>query len=84
MIYINVARHLPVLSSRIATTVVYTPRTAPGHPSMSRQVAYNEQKPLIGPSGDPEGWYTLPKVTVKNTVNGVPVEVDYTVSTTLA
>ena len=51
---------------------------------MSRQLAYNKQTPLIGPFGDPEGWHTLPKVALKNTINGVLVEVDYTVSANLS
>lgn len=46
------------------TAIVYTPSIIPASASVARQLAYSEGSPLPGPTVDPEGWHTLPKVMV--------------------
>ncbi|KAJ7275678.1 hypothetical protein C8J57DRAFT_1504980 [Mycena rebaudengoi] len=36
----------------------------PGPPSMLRQLAYQENSPLLGPDADPEGWQSLPSFSI--------------------
>jgi hypothetical protein len=53
----------------------------PDSMSMVRQLAYQQNCPLVGPDGDPDGWHTLQPVVVSGTLFGErTVEVKYTVS----
>lgn len=51
-------------ASKLKTAIVYTPSIIPASASVARQLAYTEGSPLPGPTVDPEGWHTLPKVMV--------------------
>ncbi|KAF9234224.1 hypothetical protein BU15DRAFT_79246 [Melanogaster broomeanus] len=46
------------------TNFSYVPLTRPEPPSRMMQKAYNENLPLVGPEGDPDGWHVLPSVTI--------------------
>lgn len=39
-------------------------------PSPLRQLAYQENSPILGPEADPEGWHTVPSTWVKGNVFG--------------
>ncbi|KAJ7782336.1 hypothetical protein DFH07DRAFT_320702 [Mycena maculata] len=45
---------------RVMCTFGYFSMRQPGAPSMLRQLAYQENSPLLGPDVDPEGWHTQP------------------------
>ena len=63
------------------TTIVYTPSITPPAASVARQRAYSEHAPLLGPAQDPDGWQTLPKVTISGELLGQQkVEVECTLS----
>ncbi|EKM55932.1 uncharacterized protein PHACADRAFT_184666 [Phanerochaete carnosa HHB-10118-sp] len=65
----------------LGTNCSYTAKTQPSPPSIARQLAYQEQSPLMGPDGDPEGWRTSPPVVVRGTAfNTRKVEIVYTLS----
>ena len=49
---------------RVSTEVRYTPIIRPDPPSLSRQLAYQENTPLLGPDDDPEGWHNFPPIEV--------------------
>ncbi|KAJ3872795.1 hypothetical protein F5051DRAFT_444863 [Lentinula edodes] len=49
-------------------TWIYTPTRKPEPPSPLRQLAYQENSPLLGPQADPKGWYTLPSAKVYGTL----------------
>lgn len=81
IVIISSVNKLYHFTSRVSTNVHYTTKSQPGPPSIARQLAYQERSPLIGPDGDPDGWHTLPVVTLKGTVyNTRPAEITYTVS----
>ena len=48
----------------LATTFMYLPLTRAEPPSPLRELSYQEESPLIGPQGDPEGWKVFPSVNV--------------------
>ncbi|KAJ7244111.1 hypothetical protein C8J57DRAFT_1083228 [Mycena rebaudengoi] len=48
---------------RVCTLGVFSMRQ-PGPPSMLRQLAYQENSPLLGPDADPEGWQSLPSFSI--------------------
>lgn len=56
------------LSHRVGSQVRYTPITRPDPPSLARQLAYQENSPLVGPEGDPEGWHNLPAIEVRGRI----------------
>lgn len=67
--------------TRVGTNLAYVPIIVPEPPSPARQLAYHENSPLLGLSGDPEGWKTLPTVSVTGTIfKARSVEIKYTVS----
>ncbi|KIP05984.1 hypothetical protein PHLGIDRAFT_14153 [Phlebiopsis gigantea 11061_1 CR5-6] len=67
------------------TNVSYFAKSKPPAPSPARQLAYQDNTSLVGPSGDPDGWHTLDSVTVRGTIgNGQPVEAIYTLQLSLA
>lgn len=55
-------------TSRIQTMFGYVPLTRPDAPSLLRQLAYQENSPLLGPDADPDGWQRVSSFTVKGTV----------------
>ncbi|KAJ7285202.1 hypothetical protein C8J57DRAFT_1290710 [Mycena rebaudengoi] len=56
------------VNSKIETTFSYIPSTRPPPPSPLRQLAYRENRPLLGPEVDLDGWAQLPPFTVRGTV----------------
>ncbi|KAJ7244114.1 hypothetical protein C8J57DRAFT_1141905, partial [Mycena rebaudengoi] len=48
---------------RVCTLGVFS-MCQPGPPSMLRQLAYQENSPLLGPDADPEGWQSLPSFSI--------------------
>ncbi len=46
----------------------YVPLVRADAPSLLRQLAYQENSPLLGPDADPDGWQRIPSFTVKGTV----------------
>ncbi|KAJ4477342.1 hypothetical protein J3R30DRAFT_3290821 [Lentinula aciculospora] len=54
--------------SNLQMTWIYIPATKPDPPSPLRQLAYQENSPLLGPQDDPRGWYTLPSTKVYGTL----------------
>ncbi|THU78163.1 hypothetical protein K435DRAFT_876945 [Dendrothele bispora CBS 962.96] len=67
--------------SNLQQTFVYIPAIRPDPPSLLRQLAYQENSPLAGPSIDPEGWFTLPSVKLHGTVfSSRTVEISCTLS----
>lgn len=47
---------------------IYVPATKPDPPSPLRQLAYQENSPLLGPDGDPEGWKVFPSVKIRGRI----------------
>ncbi|KAJ6624071.1 hypothetical protein B0H10DRAFT_1785488 [Mycena sp. CBHHK59/15] len=73
IVHINRSRFR--LNSRQATMFAYVPATRPPPPSLLRQLAYQENSPLLGPDADPTGWEQLPPFTVRGVVFSTrPVE----------
>lgn len=57
----------------------------PSAPPITRQLAYQTGGLLIDVEGDPQGWYTLPPVTIRGTVfSSRAVEFKCTVSVNIA
>ncbi|KAJ7126755.1 hypothetical protein C8R44DRAFT_616735 [Mycena epipterygia] len=54
--------------SKFRTMFAYVPATRPSPPSPLRQLAYQENSPLLGPDADPAGWEQLPPFTVSGTI----------------
>ncbi|KAJ7928766.1 hypothetical protein B0H13DRAFT_2652719 [Mycena leptocephala] len=54
--------------ARVQTMFAYVPATRPPPPSPLRQLAYQQNTPLLGPEADPAGWEQLPSFTVRGTV----------------
>ncbi|KAG6862470.1 hypothetical protein C0995_000016 [Termitomyces sp. Mi166 len=50
---------------RIKTAFGYVPSTRPRQASLLRQLSYQQNTPLVGPSIDPEGWKTLRAVSAR-------------------
>ncbi|OJA08720.1 hypothetical protein AZE42_07084 [Rhizopogon vesiculosus] len=67
----------------LTTEFAYVQITRPDLPSPILQLAYQENFPLIGPDGDPDGWHVLPPTSVTGTLFGTkPVNVDFTLALT--
>lgn len=58
---------------------MHVAKLTPPPPSVSRQLAYQEKSPLIGPLGDPEGWHTLEPIAVRGASFGKTADIIYTV-----
>ncbi|KAF8206139.1 hypothetical protein K438DRAFT_1668921 [Mycena galopus ATCC 62051] len=56
------------VNSRVQTNFIYVPATRPPPPSRLRQLAYQQNTPLLSPSADPDGWHQFPSFTVRGTV----------------
>jgi hypothetical protein len=67
--------------SIIKTPFGYVPFSRPAAPSLFRQLVYQQNLPLPGPSADPEGWKTLRPVSARGVMFRTrPVEVRCTLS----
>ena len=44
--------------------IQYVPLARPCAPTILRQLAYQQNSPIVGPSNDPDGWKTLETVIV--------------------
>lgn len=49
---------------RLVVPFKYVPLARPSAPTILRQLAYQQNTPVVGPFGDPAGWKTLEAVTV--------------------
>ncbi|KAJ6532063.1 hypothetical protein B0H19DRAFT_466554 [Mycena capillaripes] len=67
VVHINRSQFFRV-NSRVETMFAYVPATRPPPPSPLRQLAYQQNTPLLGPEGDPAGWEQLPSFTIRGTV----------------
>ncbi|KAK7033381.1 hypothetical protein R3P38DRAFT_2922374 [Favolaschia claudopus] len=56
------------VNSRVQTNFTYVPATRPPPPSPLRQLAYQQNSPLLGPEADPAGWEQLPPFAVRGTI----------------
>lgn len=64
----------------VGTNLAYVPIITPEPPSVARQLAYQEHHPLLGLDGDPEGWHSLPAISIAGMIFGVrSVEVEASV-----
>ncbi len=45
--------------------LTYIPLARPSPPTILRQLAYQEDHPLVGPDGDPDGWKALELVKIE-------------------
>lgn len=68
-------------TSKLKTAIIYTPSIISPLASVARQQAYIQGSSLLGPTADPDGWETLPKVMVYGKLPRRPeVEVECTLS----
>ncbi|KAJ3490872.1 hypothetical protein NLI96_g1134 [Meripilus lineatus] len=63
-IVVRMKRGIWSSGQRLAIPFEYTPLTRPSLPSIMRQISYMEQRPLIGPDEDSDGWKSLPAVNI--------------------
>ncbi|KAI0658076.1 hypothetical protein C8Q70DRAFT_996338 [Cubamyces menziesii] len=56
------------VDSTLGTVLGYCPIIRPNAPSPTRQLAYMENFPLIGPDGDPDGWKCLQPLRILGSV----------------
>lgn len=47
---------------------VFIPATRPDPPSRLRQLAYQENSPILGPEADPDGWKTASAIKIQGTL----------------
>jgi hypothetical protein len=71
-------------NTELETKFAYISCVKPELPSVLRQSAYEENAPLIGPSGDPEGWKTLEKISIPGTLFGKSKTVEAKATLSLA
>ncbi|KAI0368609.1 hypothetical protein BV20DRAFT_968964 [Pilatotrama ljubarskyi] len=50
--------------SKLTVPLTYIPLARPSPPTILRQLAYQEDHPLVGPDGDPDGWKALGPISV--------------------
>ncbi|KAH9850287.1 hypothetical protein C2E23DRAFT_735463 [Lenzites betulinus] len=61
--------------SKLTVPLTYIPLARPSAPTIIRQLAYQEEHPLVGPDGDPDGWKALDTVKVRGVLfKTIPVE----------
>ncbi|KAI0833421.1 hypothetical protein BC628DRAFT_1414218 [Trametes gibbosa] len=61
--------------SKLSVPLTYIPLARPSAPTIIRQLAYQEEHPLVGPDGDPDGWKALTPVVVPGVLfKTIPVE----------
>ncbi|OJT03374.1 hypothetical protein TRAPUB_6043 [Trametes pubescens] len=51
--------------SKLTVPLTYIPLARPSPPTILRQLAYQEDHPLVGPDGDPDGWKALELVKIE-------------------
>lgn len=56
------------ISDRLEARMAYIILSKPGLPSLFRQLAYQENSPLLGPDADPEGWLTFDPVNLQGKI----------------
>ncbi|KAJ6512953.1 hypothetical protein C8R45DRAFT_812620 [Mycena sanguinolenta] len=56
------------VNSRVQTNFAYVPASRPPPPSLSRQLAYQQNTPVPRPEDDPAGWEQFPSFAVRGTV----------------
>ncbi|GBE88581.1 hypothetical protein SCP_1303980 [Sparassis crispa] len=67
--------------SKLVVPILFNPLLRPTTPSITRQLAYRENFPLVGADGDPEGWKTLPPVKLRGKIfKSIAVEAACTLS----
>ncbi|KAG5636658.1 hypothetical protein H0H81_007277 [Sphagnurus paluster] len=65
----------------LSANFAYIPKIVPDAPSELRRLAYDQELPIFGPEGDPDGWKVLPKLVVRGTLFNVQeVEVECTLA----
>ncbi|KAI0359923.1 hypothetical protein OH77DRAFT_1419286 [Trametes cingulata] len=65
--------------SKLVVPLTYVPLARPSPPTVLRQLAYQEDHPLVGPDGDPDGWKVLGPVRFDGVLfKSVPIEVECT------
>ncbi|KAH9945423.1 uncharacterized protein BXZ73DRAFT_38262 [Epithele typhae] len=70
-------------SSKLVVPFNYVPLARPGPASILQQLAYQQNVPLVGPSGDPDAWRTLDPVTLEGTLfKTIAVSACFTLSLT--
>ncbi|KAJ3830104.1 hypothetical protein EV361DRAFT_923544 [Lentinula raphanica] len=65
---VHIARSKFREDSNLQMAWTYVPASKPDPPSELRQLAYQENSPLLGPQADPNGWYTLPSAQIYGTL----------------
>ncbi|TDL25704.1 hypothetical protein BD410DRAFT_895932 [Rickenella mellea] len=86
-ITVTVKRGAFKVNQTLSTSFAYVPRIRAPPPSALRLLAYSEGDHLVGPEGDPQGWKTLPPVTVKGTLfdtKGIEIECILAVATPIS
>ncbi len=77
--------HLTKWYIRVGSQIAFTPIIRPDPPSLARQLSYQEKSPLIGPDGDPDGWYRITPVSLRGSIfNNRAIEAQLTVSVAAA
>ncbi|KAK0446292.1 hypothetical protein EV421DRAFT_1933470 [Armillaria borealis] len=66
-LFVSIKRSRLHLTSS-STMFGYVPLIRPNAPSLLRQLAYQENSPLLGSDADPDGWQRVSSFTVKGTV----------------
>ncbi|KAF7424449.1 hypothetical protein PC9H_009756 [Pleurotus ostreatus] len=69
-VIVRISRGKLRVNSKLTATFGYLPIIRPMAPSPLRQLAYQENSPILGPEADPEGWHTVPSTWVKGNVFG--------------
>ncbi|KAJ7077165.1 hypothetical protein B0H15DRAFT_862630 [Mycena belliarum] len=67
-LFVHIERSVFRVDNKLQTMFVYVPAIRPDPPSQSRQLAYRQNGPILGPDADPEGWLSLPMVSITGTV----------------
>ena len=69
---------------RIEAKFGFIPMTRPPPFPPLRRLAYQDESPLLGPTGDPDGWHSKDSIRIKaRTLNNRHVQIDCTVSSFL-
>ncbi|KAJ7018802.1 hypothetical protein C8F04DRAFT_1277119 [Mycena alexandri] len=68
VLVVDISRSRFRVNSKVQTMFAYVPATRPPPPSPLRQLAYQENTPLLGPDADPAGWEQFPSFVVRGTV----------------
>ncbi|KAH7903087.1 hypothetical protein BJ138DRAFT_1021168, partial [Hygrophoropsis aurantiaca] len=80
-IIVTIKRGVLRVDQTLVTNFSLTPITQPDLPSPMLRKAYQENLPLVGPNGDPEGWQVLPPIQLKGTLfNSKSVELSCTLA----